>query len=230
MSSFTSSRTRPLRSVIRWVCGSYLVFVLWNFLAVRSKISNIANIQHDLNRISESQGKNAIKYTSTSTFHHEHPIINEDELKPPRNTTQSNMVVMVMSARSHFSRRQLIRETWGSGHDNIYFAVGTPCHVPEHLRNDELRCEYDESSQMEWLDKDHNIHQMDTKKEHALLVGEQTINNDILWTDEPETYSGLPHKLRSSLIWLYKNVPHAQWFTKVDDDIKQLLSLFLTEK
>ena len=174
--------------------------------------------------------KNAIKYTSTSTFHHEHPIINEDELKPPRNTTQSNMVVMVMSARSHFSRRQLIRETWGSGHDNIYFAVGTPCHVPEHLRNDELRCEYDESSQMEWLDKDHNIHQMDTKKEHALLVGEQTINNDILWTDEPETYSALPHKLRSSLIWLYKNVPHAQWFTKVDDDIKQLLSLFLTEK
>lgn len=183
-----------------------------------------------------------IPKSETTTISKEDPQQLDHQLKPPRTTTQSNMVVIVMSARSHFRRRQVIRETWGSGHDNIYFAVGAPCRVPLHRRNDELGCdshEPGESSRLtgeldhipfrsgklrlppgweDWEQQDKD-YRKGTVREHEFLLEEQAINNDILWTDAPESYRSLPHKLRSSVIWLYKNIPHAQWFTKVDDDM-----------
>ena len=40
------------------------------------------------------------------------------------------VVVSVLSRRSGFETRQVIRDTWASGHNNVYFIIGACCPVP----------------------------------------------------------------------------------------------------
>ena len=51
---------------------------------------------------------------------------------------KSSFVVLVMSARNNFKRRNVIRETYGKGFDNVYFLVGDS-YCP-YAKNDIVVC------------------------------------------------------------------------------------------
>jgi hypothetical protein len=56
------------------------------------------------------------------------------------------------------------------------------------------------------------------KLENSVLREEQDHYRDMLWTPSPESYRGLPHKLKEGYRWLMDNVPSAKWIVKADDD------------
>jgi hypothetical protein len=71
-------------------------------------------------------------------------------------------------------------------------------------------------------DKNTNTHdewyQKRMELENSVLREEQDHYRDMLWTPSPESYRGLPHKLKEGYRWLMDNVPSAKWIVKADDD------------
>jgi hypothetical protein len=63
----------------------------------------------------------------------------EDWLTP--HLTKESPVILVLSDRKHIELRQVIRETWGNGHDNVYFVIGQYCPVNHRHRRHELTCD-----------------------------------------------------------------------------------------
>mmetsp|Transcript_5745 Transcript_5745/g.12125 ORF Transcript_5745/g.12125 Transcript_5745/m.12125 type:complete len:521 (-) Transcript_5745:70-1632(-) len=56
-----------------------------------------------------------------------------------RRYDNQTMVVLVLSRRNGFDRREAIRETWAKDRSNVYFIVGDhDCAVPNHLRVGEI--------------------------------------------------------------------------------------------
>jgi hypothetical protein len=49
--------------------------------------------------------------------------------------TSSPVTVFVPSFYSSLAIRQTIRETWASGHDNVFFVIGAPCPIPTQQRD-----------------------------------------------------------------------------------------------
>jgi hypothetical protein len=50
------------------------------------------------------------------------------------------------------------------------------------------------------------------------LVQEQATHQDLIDSIHPDSYRGLPHKLKFAYQWILKNWPTVQWLVKVDDD------------
>lgn len=125
--------------------------------------------------------------------------------------TNETMVILVMSARSHIAQRAVIRDTWAKGHDNVYFVVGSPCEVAHDNRKHDLTCEAARDSHQ-------NEEYEDTiAREEKQLRLEQAKHRDMLLTSRPESYRGLPYKLKEAYHWAAQ-LPQVEWFVKADDD------------
>jgi hypothetical protein len=152
--------------------------------------------------------------------------ITSDSEWPTPKLTKEATVILVLSARSHIELRQVIRETWGSGHDNVYFVIGQYCPLTHKNRKHELTCEVypgmDEKKKIN-TEKKNNTHdewyQKRMKMENSILQQEQDHYHDMLWTPSPESYRGLPHKVKEGYQWVIQHLPNAKWIVKADDDI-----------
>lgn len=121
------------------------------------------------------------------------PAGNDDTLIHPK-TPDSSLVVLVLSKRDHFQRRSMIRQTWGKEYaSGLYFVIGGGSYA---------RIGYSTSDEVQ-----------------RLLIEEQVRHLDLLDTVHPESYHGLPHKLRFAIHWVMRHDRTVRWILKVDDDM-----------
>lgn len=116
-------------------------------------------------------------------------------LPTPRDNVTT--IVLVLSARANFERRQAIRETWGSGHC-VYFVVGAPPLYTTTTWN-----------------------HAEPANVQRQLIQEQSEHRDLLDVRFPESYSSLPCKLKLAFQWVVHSplMPESvRWLLKVDDD------------
>jgi hypothetical protein len=124
----------------------------------------------------------------------------------------SGMVVLVLSSRDAFDTRRAIRETWASGHRNVYFVTGTCCPIPPNRRTPWVCTKASEASAAEQFKWDKECNTTDRK-----LSLEHVTHGDILSVDEVDVYRHLPQKLRAAYAWVIKNT-RAKWILKTDTD------------
>jgi len=144
-------------------------------------------------------------------------------VEPPRNArtrapfpapraTTSEVVVFVLSGGDDSKRRQVIRETWAKGHDNVYFVVGHSCPLPSVTRKSwSCRLQRRATKDETWAWTRH------TQKVEAHMVAEQGDFGDMLRVDDTDVYRSLPNKLKSAYAWGVAETG-AKWFVKADDD------------
>ena len=152
---------------------------------------------------------------SSSSLGGAHP----SEWMPPH-ITNATTVVIVMTARKHFPKRRAIRETWATGHDNVYFVVGPPCPYPIAQRQNDLTCEKRAVPLQRPPGREEaetERHNQETKQQEESLLEEQREHRDMLYTTKPESYRGLVHKLKEAYTWVVQNTA-AEWVVKADDD------------
>eukprot|EP00934_Nitzschia_sp_Nitz4_P001076 Nitzschia sp. Nitz4//scaffold313_size41840//20342//21536//NITZ4_007435-RA/size41840-processed-gene-0.10-mRNA-1//-1//CDS//3329547427//1076//frame0 len=141
---------------------------------------------------------------------------------PLPHVSESDIVVMVLTRRTGWDRRQTIRETWASNRTDVYFVVGQGCNVPVSLRdrdegNNEL-CQVAPivlpdnymSMTRQQMDLEHNVTQR--------LLEEQTRYQDLLMMEEVDMYRTLPKKLKFAYRFVHEHLPTVDWVVKVDDD------------
>jgi Galactosyltransferase len=123
------------------------------------------------------------------------PVKNDDALIDPK-TPASPLVVLVLSKRDHFQRRSMIRRTWGKAYTSgLYFVIGgVSLERSVNNTSDEVQ---------------------------RLLIEEQVQHWDMIDTLHPESYRGLPHKIRFAIRWVIikEHDRKVQWILKVDDDM-----------
>ena len=103
-----------------------------NILVVHEE-SNFTSKDNENNNNAQRQQQQVVDDTTTSSSIRISP-------KNIKQQKEHTMIVLVMSRRSSVERRDTIRETWGLGHDNIYFVIGNGCNIPIHLRKDDNTC------------------------------------------------------------------------------------------
>ena len=123
------------------------------------------------------------------------------------------VVVSVLSRRSGFETRQVIRDTWASGHNNVYFIIGACCPVPVKHRK-KFTCIRKKMStideQTEW---DKRCAQEDLK-----IADEDSKYKDIIKIAEFDVYFNLSRKVMSMYKWILKHTT-VKWIAKIDDDV-----------
>jgi len=120
-----------------------------------------------------------------------------------------SVVVLVLSKRDSFATRNVIRETWASKHDNVFFVIGDACPIPLSSRK-EWSCE----------GKDGEIEAKDPAEDKDVennLIEEEKQYLDIIRVADKDVYRNLPGKLKSAYSWVIKNTS-ADWIVKTDDD------------
>jgi hypothetical protein len=133
------------------------------------------------------------------------------------------MVVMVLSARSNFDRRELIRRTWGKGHDNVYFVVGEACPINEgDRRRDGAECELNddaiENGVVRVNESRQGEYEHEMNSENDRLVEEIEKYGDIHVGAFYDVYFNLPGKLKSGYEFVLSRFPRVQYIVKSDDD------------
>ena len=122
------------------------------------------------------------------------------------------VAVFILSRRSAFETRQVIRQTWASGHKNVFFAVGRCCSIPPDDRK-KYTCSRKKpssaSSQKSW---DAECGAQDKK-----LANENDKYKDIITMPDVDVYRHLPQKVKYCYKWGLKHTS-AKWFVKTDDD------------
>lgn len=135
-----------------------------------------------------------------SKYNYSLPAVRTNYTLPtqPIPSNESNIAVIILSARSNFERRQVIRETWKQNHTNVLFVIGGPEPDNHH-------------------DKDMSNHNSTSYR----LFREQQTYADLLDTIHPDTYRGLPYKLHYAVQWIaqHPKMKHIQWILKADDDV-----------
>ena len=121
-------------------------------------------------------------------------------------------MVIVLSRRSSFETRRVIRETWGSGHDNVFFAVGACCSVPPSDRV-KWTCTRARATSVE----DQSRWDSACVREDTKLSAEARVHSDMLRMSEVDVYRHLPQKLKFAYAWGLSHTT-ADWFLKTDDD------------
>tara|TARA_B110000977_G_scaffold194922_1_gene272418 strand:- start:1470 stop:6215 length:4746 start_codon:yes stop_codon:yes gene_type:complete len=123
-----------------------------------------------------------------------------------------DVAVFVLSRRSAFETRQVIRQTWGSGHKNVFFVVGKCCSIPPDDRK-KYTCARSKSSsassQTSW--------DAQCAAQDKTLANEQQRYTDIITMPEVDVYRHLPQKVKYCYKWGVKHT-EAKWFVKTDDD------------
>jgi len=122
------------------------------------------------------------------------------------------VMVSVLSRRSAFETRQVIRETWASGHNNVFFAVGVCCPIPP---NDRIKwaCKRAKSPSVEEQSK----WDMECAKQDLKIAEEKAKYKDIIRMPDIDVYRHLPQKVKFSYKWGLEHTT-AEWFVKTDDD------------
>lgn len=118
-----------------------------------------------------------------------------------------NLAVIVLVARNSKERRNVIRETWGSGHSNVYFMVGKHCPYRPDQRKPCV-CEPKHSNVL--IDSDY-IAQQETL---TRKLGEEP---NVIMVDMIDVYRNLAEKLFKSYQWILENTS-ARYILKMDDD------------
>jgi Galactosyltransferase len=145
-----------------------------------------------------------------SKFKYGFPVFPNEHTLPPPNATNQTTVVLVLSARKHFERRAVIRDTWAKTNDNVYFVVGGP--------DPEDKADTNKSKRTSTLSR---------------LLKEQELYGDLIDSIHPDSYKALPFKLHYGMKWVIDNVPHVNWIAKADDDHVvrvKLLQFFVLRK
>lgn len=128
----------------------------------------------------------------------------------------SPLVVLVLSARRSFERRQIIRETWAKNSQVIFVIGNRDCPLVPKYRQD-LDC-------LSLSDTPGpSVSEADAHRDCLAQIGQQLDNEqaqfgDLVAVDVVETYRQLPRKLKLAYRWALQRYPWAQWFAKVDDD------------
>lgn len=167
-------------------------------------------------------------------------------LADPSLYENDTVLVLVLSARDNFDRRNAIRETWGKDHP-VYFVVGGPF----LQESDETRipnATADASRQQRDLANGTTVRSDPSTDSNATnhspllagraldvqkrLVEEQEQFHDLLDSRHPDSYRSLTHKLRFAYAWVLRHHPRVEWLVKVDDDtvvrVDTLSTAFLT--
>ena len=126
--------------------------------------------------------------------------------------TKDSIVVLILSDRGHKQQRQAIRESWASGHDNVYFVIEDACPYSVSERNFEWTCEY--------------VSQGKNKEEQAILTAQQQVellieqeeHLDIIYPDKQQSHRGLLHKLVMAYDWTLTHTK-VDWIIVADDKI-----------
>ena len=126
----------------------------------------------------------------------------------------SNLAVVILSARENEARRKVIRKTWGSYFENTFFAVGKDfCEYPVEDRKNWYQCT---SAGRRTVN---NKTQGDLYlSQQASLQGRLLLEDKILLTDCIDTYWNLTKKVLKSYSVLLKEIPDLKWAMKADDD------------
>lgn len=117
--------------------------------------------------------------------------------------TNEHFVVLVLSRRGDFERRQVIRDTWGKGHNNVLFMVGNePCQAPEV----DWDCPASLSPNHAHLAKEKATTKKLEKEPGVILL------------QMKDYYRNLPQKLKLAYKWALNTYPSVQYLLKTDDD------------
>jgi len=125
---------------------------------------------------------------------------------------EMQVMVSVLSRRSAFETRQTIRETWASGHNNVFFAVGVCCPIPPNDRK-KWTCKRAKSTSVEEQSK----WDMECAKQDLKIAEEEAKYKDIIRMPDIDVYRHLPQKVKFSYKWGLEHTT-AKWFVKTDDD------------
>jgi hypothetical protein len=121
-------------------------------------------------------------------------------------------MVSVLSRRSAFGTRQTIRETWASGHNNVFFVVGTCCPIPPKHRKKFTCTRTTPSSITEQSHWDKSCANEDLK-----IADEEEKYKDMIRVSDYDVYYNLPKKVMSMYEWTIQHT-EAKWIAKTDDD------------
>jgi hypothetical protein len=112
----------------------------------------------------------------------------------------SSVSVLVMSRLGDLKQRNGIRSTWAAGRNNVRFVVGRPC-----AETADYKCKRAANG-----------------KAHEFALNavslENATHNDIIMTSQPESYRGLPAKLKDAYAASLDASSASTWFCKIDDD------------
>jgi hypothetical protein len=122
------------------------------------------------------------------------------------------VMVSILSRRSAFETRQVIRNTWASGHDNMFFAIGTCCPIPKQDRIVHTCRRANSTSIKEQTEWDVQCAQEDLK-----IAKEKAKYKDIIQMPDIDVYRHLPQKVKFCYKWGLEHTT-AKWFVKIDDD------------
>jgi len=123
-----------------------------------------------------------------------------------------NTMVNVLSRRSAFETRKTIRETWGSGHDNVFFVLGTCCPIPPSDRK-KWTCTRAKATSV----KDQTKWDKHCSEEDLKITEEEKTYKDIVIMPDIDVYRHLPQKVKFAYTWGLEHTT-AKWFLKTDDD------------
>jgi len=139
--------------------------------------------------------KPSIKDFDPATFNYSQPAIPFDYTLPPPKPTNQSTVIVILTARRNFERRNTIRETYAKDNDNVFFIIGGP-----------------QPSDHEGMDMSNPM------STSSLLFMEQQRFGDIIDSIHPESYRSLPYKVHYAMRYVMWNMPHVNWIVKADDD------------
>lgn len=128
----------------------------------------------------------------------------------------SPLVVLVLSARQSFERRQVIRETWAKNARVVFVVGNRDCPLVPKYRQDLDCLPLSDTHRPSASEAD--AHRDDLEQIEQQLDHEQVQFGDLVAVDVVETYRQLPRKLKLAYRWALEEYPRAQWFAKVDDD------------
>jgi Galactosyltransferase len=195
---------------------SVLVAVIWiidlrstSFTTIRSYLNIITNKsigRRTANASSIHLRRKDFYHPNTYTNDTSHfdydipiPLYGTNRLPDPKVVPfrTEQLVIAVLSERSNYYRREIIRQTWGKAYvKSLLFVIGGRLSTSNTSLYEELQAE------------------------QQRLIEEQELYEDLLDSVHPESYQSLPHKLRYAIHWLVQNCQsHIAWIMKVDEDM-----------
>jgi hypothetical protein len=186
-------------------------------------------------KIEANKTSNNPPFLGNTTADDDAPVVSTNihfafQYQEPRRTN-SSVFIFVLSRRDAFATRQTIRETWASGHDNVYFVMGTGCNVPPELRIDDLSCEENANASEQIKSNNNEEFYTEAAETEALIREEMTMYGDILLDQNlVDSDRSSPAKIKYAYRWGALNLPRALWFVKAGDDmyirVKPLVTSF----
>ena len=134
---------------------------------------------------------------------------------------RAKVTFMVMSARSHFSLRDAIRNSWALEKKNFFFVVGgLACKIPPAYRSKfKMENHHCEPGPEPVPENVYRSYQMDIKQEQINLEAEAAEHSDLFLAPMMDTYGGLPRKVKEALRYCLTVNHGSDWCMKVDDDM-----------